>query len=666
VRGEEVRVLFGSTGWPCGMLEVASWAKRAGLARPVIFQLQPGYAFHLDLEDRRHLAEGRVHPEIVDSFARRGRPLGEDSCVRRTDDHTWEIRDGRRGLTYRLVEKAEGLEVTVLENLEAQEFTGAIAEFADKRSLRSRFFGKDGSLSAAAREALMATGGQFVEKLIELDPHVVGFRLEGGGFEQVKAFIRTVRLFSDAEVVLGGPTATSHPRDVLEECGADYVFAGEAEEAFNRFLDLARLPNSKDRQPEIPGLAYRYGGRVYVNTLPRDGYGRSVLEADSSSCGQPPARIRNLLRPVASSELIAANRLDWSLLEGFSGEFDSLFFTGGRGCPGACTFCAKLHGPQVRIKSAAQLLEEIEAADAQVAAGSIKVSRWPLLKHVDDAELADRHVSWVAIYDEDFFLNRRRAIEFFRLWDQSPLRQRYRLNLQTNPCSLLSAAGQVDEELLGWIDRLKPMVQLGAESFNPELLARWHKRHDLTQLNTVLDALDGTRQDYTVFQLLTDFETTPEELVETLRVLILGALKRRRMRIASSPFTIPLYDSQTRLMLEYRRLLGPERIRHFTDYERPQPGWMDPLAAELAEVADAHLQWTLNPESRESGLLSAMEAVLERITQEREKVESSAACTASRKLRMGQLDEQARRAMDQINDARFQAIAPARRSDNAG
>ena len=156
------------------------------------------------------------------------------------------------------------------------------------------------------------------------------------------------------------------------------------------------------------------------------------------------------------------------------------------------------------------------------------------------------------------------------------------------------------------------MVQLGAESFCDDVLRRWRKRHTRAQLDAVLDALDQTRQDYTVFQLLTDFDTTAAELIESLRLLVLAALRRPRMRIASSPLTIPLYDSETRKLLEYSgRLDG--RVRHFTDYERVQPGWMDPLVAELADLADAELQWTLTPENRDAGLVAALEAVAERV-----------------------------------------------------
>ncbi len=464
-----------------------------------------------------------------------------------------------------------------------------------------------------------------VSKLREFRPHVVGFRLEGGQLEQIKQLVSTVRRHCHAEIVIGGPTATSHPGEVLEDTGADYVFAGEAEEPFTQFLSLAWQYNSKDLQSTIPGLAYRHGGRMYHNSLPRDGYGRTP-------CGQ--------VRPVAPTELLAANRLDWSLLDRMPEPFDALYFTAGRGCPGQCAFCAGLHGDQVRVKSARQLLEEIESADARVTDGIIQVGRWNLFEHVAEPTLQAREVSWAAIYDEDFFLDRRRAVEFFRLWDTSPLNERYRISLQTNPRSLLTAAGRVHDELLRWIDRLKPMVQLGAESFNPELLTRWHKRHNVGQLGVVLNALDGTNQDYTVFQLLTDYDSRPEELIETLRLLVVGAYRHRRMRIASSPFTIPLYDSDTRRLLEFGRRLPS--VDHFTDYERPHPEWMDPLAAELADLADAELQHALHLAHRDGALRAAMDAVAKRIG----RLPSLGRAAAWQR--------QIQYAMDQISELRFQ------------
>ncbi len=479
-----------------------------------------------------------------------------------------------------------------------------------------------------------------VEKLVELQPHVVGFRVEGEPFEPIQDWIGAVRRFSNAEIVLGGPTATSHPAGVLEWSGADYVFAGEAEETFTQFLSLAREHHSRDRLPEIPGIAYRYGDRTCFNTLPADGYGRTVVEAGDGRPEVPIGCLRSAVRPAVSADLLAANRLDWSLLEGFEQPLESLYFTAGRGCPGECSFCGQLHGARVRVKPASQLLEEIEAADRCVAEGRLHVTRWKLFAHVEDPRWQARDAAWAAVYDEDFFLDRSRAVEFFELWDNSPLNDRYRLSFQTNPRSLL-AGGVPCPELFGWIDRVKPMVQLGAESFHPGLLARWRKRHNLEQLSAVLDALDATRQDYTVFQLLTDYESTAEELIETLRRLILAALARPRMRIASSPLAIPLYESDMRRELEFSGRLPGERIGDWRDYERPHPEWMDPLAAKLADLADSHLDWAINPETRDAALIETMAAVVEHLER------ASAG-------RFDALLAQARSAATEIAEARFQ------------
>ena len=502
--------------------------------------------------------------------------------------------------------------------------------------------------------------GCLIEKLQSWQPHVVGFRVEGEPFEPIRRWIQAVREFSNAETVLGGPTATSHPIELLEWSEADYVFAGEAEETFAQFLALARLPNSRDRLPEIPGMTYRYGDHTFHNTLPTDGYGQALLKQVpslicSNSATTPLQKspvalssiscLRNAIRPIASTETLRANRLDWSLLSEFRQPLDSLYFTGGRGCPGTCSFCAKLHGAQVRTKTAEQLLEEIEHADACVAEGRLSVTRWPLFAHVDDDDLRTREVSWAAVYDEDFFLDVPRAIRFFELWSDSPLSLRYRISLQTNPCSLLT---RKKTELLRWIDRVKPMVQLGAESFNPVLLTRWHKRHNLEQLKEVLDALDSTGLDYTVFQLLTDFETTADELIETLRLLILAGFAHRRMRIASSPYTIPLYDSDTRKCLEFAGRLPTDRIHDFRDYERPHPEWMAPVVADLADLADEQLHWTLNPETRDGALLEVMPAViayLEQLSPEEHPDRDA-------------LLAQARMAEEEIKEARFQFGGP--------
>ena len=111
--------------------------------------------------------------------------------------------------------------------------------------------------------------------------------------------------------------------------------------------------------------------------------------------------------------------------------------------------------------------------------------------------------------------------------------------------------------------------------------------------------------------MLTDFESAPEEVVDAVWLLAAAARRHPRMRIASSALMIPLYDSDVRRRLEFGGRLRPEQIGRFTDYERPHAEWMDPLAAELAERADAELQFALRPEHRDAALDAALAAVVE-------------------------------------------------------
>ena len=560
-----VRVLFGCTGWPCGLLEVASWARHLGLAEPVVFQMQPGDSSGLENAELLSALKRRAQRcnGLREEMGTGSEPMGEN-----------------RGRT-----PSGEVPVPISSPVSSQ----------------------------ALREAVSALGGAFARKLLLFHPHVVGFRLEADQWPQVQRFVAAVRLLSDAEIVLGGPTATSHPGPVLDQCEADYVFIGEAEATFAQFLRLAWQQNSTDQQPTIPGLAYRYGGRTYVNTLPRDGYERTVFDAEPQLCSKILRCLRGTVRPAATAELILANRLDWSLLENFTAPLDGLRLNAGRGCPGACTFCAKLHGNEVRNKTPQQLMDEIEAAHARSRSGGLRVQRQRLYRHVADADLAQSLVAWADIYDEDFFLDRHRAAQFFRAWEQSDLRKQYRLRLHANPASLLDTWGRVHGELLAWIDALKPMIHLGATSLNDEVLARWRKPHTAAQVRIVLDALDRTEQDYAFCQLLTDYDTTPEELIETLRLLILEAFQRPSMRVVVTPLTTLTYDSPVRKSMEFGGRLPPERVGHFTDYELPQPGWMQPLAAELAVLADVMLQAAGELEHRDAALLEAFASVVARL-----------------------------------------------------
>jgi hypothetical protein len=167
----------------------------------------------------------------------------------------------------------------------------------------------------------------------------------------------------------------------------------------------------------------------------------------------------------------------------------------------------------------------------------------------------------------------------------------------------------------------------------------------------VLDALDRTAQDYNVFQILTDFDSTPEELLEAVELLVAAGYRHPRMRIASSPYTIPLYDSDVRATLEYCGRL--DHVRHFTDYEQPQPEWMDPLVADLADRADAQLQWALEFAHREAALGSVFEVLLERIRELGGPASAEPAARSHGPARLARLEEQALASLGRLRELRF-------------
>ncbi|MDR0337247.1 MAG: radical SAM protein [Planctomycetaceae bacterium] len=427
-------------------------------------------------------------------------------------------------------------------------------------------------------------GDLFLQRLQSFRPHVVGLRLEGGQLENICNQIKNIRQRINTTIILGGPTATSHPIEVLEQTGADYVFAGDAEQSLTQFLKSARKHNSCNDLPDIPGLAYFWAGKAMVNLPPENSLSATQIRV-----------------PAVTEEILRKNQLNWLLLEGFdqANPFDSLYLTGGRGCPGRCTFCAGLHGRRIRTKTANQIIEELRGADQLVSEGKLRLTTWKHYAWTENPVLKLLSVSWCSVFDEDFFLDRQRAIQFLQLYEFYGFQRRYRLSFQTNPCSLLDKNGQPDTELFYWISRLKAMIQLGAESFHPELLRRWDKRHTPEQLATVLDALEKTGQDYNIFHILTDYHSTLGELREATQLLINSARKYQRMRIASTPFMIPLYHTELRRELEF---LGRLKINHFTDYEIPHPEWMDSFVVQWADKIDEVLQDTLYPQRRDAAL----------------------------------------------------------------
>lgn len=568
------RLLFGFSDWPTGILEVASWAKKEGLAEPSVFFMSKGENDAVEAKKllRKHL------PGL-----------------------------GVQG---------------------------------------SRFFLESGDLNLETKEAVQTLGVKFLRKLLEFKPDIVGFRLEGNNTDELKTRIAAVRRFSDAAVVVGGPTPTTFPKEVLEESGATYVFAGDAEESFNMFLKAYNKgkPESK-KLLEIPGLAFKHAGKTYHNTAKTDGYGQPIGPLD-----------RRHIWPETDTAILNANRPDWSIVENIEEKvFDVLYVSSSRGCPGDCTFCAHQHGNRFRQKIAKNLMEEITELDGLISQGKLKVQAGNHFKHVDDKLLKDKPVIPLVIYDEDPFVDKGRMLEFFRLWDESPLKERYRLMFQANPRSLLkSDAGiddrpEVDERLLMYVDKFKARICLGGESFHDGVLKRWNKRHNVKQLRAVIDAFEKTGQEYYVYMIMSDYDMKPDEYIDSLRLLASNHLKNDHMRITANRYAHLVFDSDMRKSLEFTGRLSEDKITHFSDYRKAHPELMDPFTRKLVEDSEALYQVECMPEAKHYlyGLLFSK--MLSDVKKENNRLESDPASTPLQKQRIASLKGQIEDIQKELN-----------------
>ncbi len=143
--------------------------------------------------------------------------------------------------------------------------------------------------------------------------------------------------------VLGGPHPSAAPKETMEFFGKDldYLFQGEAETGFRKFLD--KLDGGKNIDfKDISGLAWRENGKVRLND-------KSFIE-NIDALGMPAW---DLIKPQEYPEAQHG---------AFFKKFPIAPVIATRGCPFSCTFCAGslISGKKVRKRSPSNILAEIK------------------------------------------------------------------------------------------------------------------------------------------------------------------------------------------------------------------------------------------------------------------------------------------------------------------
>jgi anaerobic magnesium-protoporphyrin IX monomethyl ester cyclase len=103
---------------------------------------------------------------------------------------------------------------------------------------------------------------QFINRLKELAPDVVGFSVVTNQWPYTKKLASWARETTSVPLVCGGIHAMAAPEEILKTSSFDYVFRGEAEEAFLDFVEkLARHENVA----EVKNLGLMRNGKICLN-----------------------------------------------------------------------------------------------------------------------------------------------------------------------------------------------------------------------------------------------------------------------------------------------------------------------------------------------------------------------------------------------------------------
>jgi anaerobic magnesium-protoporphyrin IX monomethyl ester cyclase len=171
-------------------------------------------------------------------------------------------------------------------------------------------------------------------------PDVFGISAMTYESEEMAAVAKAVKAWRpDLPVVVGGPHATTMPRQVLALPEVDVIVRNEGELTF---AELVPMLVAGERRPEIPGVGFRKDGQPYLTP--------------------PRAFIPNLdALPYPAWDLVRMPRY-WDIPRFGTAyqhrKYMSVFTS--RACPFNCTYCHRLFGQKFRARSVENVIGELK------------------------------------------------------------------------------------------------------------------------------------------------------------------------------------------------------------------------------------------------------------------------------------------------------------------
>jgi len=105
---------------------------------------------------------------------------------------------------------------------------------------------------------------EFINRLKQIAPDVVGFSVVTNQWLYAKKLAAWAREATSAPLVCGGIHAMAAPENILKTSSFDYIFRGEAEEAFLEFIEKTA---TKEDVTELRNLGLIHNGKIRINPV---------------------------------------------------------------------------------------------------------------------------------------------------------------------------------------------------------------------------------------------------------------------------------------------------------------------------------------------------------------------------------------------------------------
>lgn len=333
-------------------------------------------------------------------------------------------------------------------------------------------------VAAALREKLAITpviidapasgmGLEEIERLVaEEKPDIVAFSVLTFNLVACLRVAEAVKkVHHETVVCFGGWHPTLYPSETLGLGVVDYVVIGEGEETFCELVSALQSARKPDAQVlgNIKGIGFR------------DASGNAVITATRV----PITKLDEI--PFPAYDLIDLKRYSNILAD--STENISILTT--RGCPHACTFC-DIRKSRYRYRSPEKVMEEIRY--------------WH-----------DKGIAEFYIQDDNFTINRKRAIELCRLIIDSGLKVRYKIS---------SRVDHLDDELVGYLKRSGcHRINFGVESGSQRVLDYLQKGIKVEQIHQAFQLAKKHRISTFAYIMIGTPVETDEDYEHTARLI---------------------------------------------------------------------------------------------------------------------------------------------------